>query len=80
MPVLPDNSLPRVVDVIASITEVLLSTGDIATVCDGRQAELSVWPVACSESLQDFHPPDEAEKVRELKLATLSDEQRGQLD
>lgn len=71
---LPEHGLPHLEDIIADITEVLLSTGGIARdPTDGQPSFLYFSQVL--EELRDFHPGAEAESVRQVRLPSLTDAQ-----
>ena len=66
--------LPHIEDIIANITEVLQSTGAIASdPTDGKPNYLYYAKVF--DELQDFHPGADREGVRSIKLPALNDRQ-----
>lgn len=78
MGLLADSSLPYLEDMITNLTEVLLSTGAIKK--DPVDGRANYWFYARAlEELRTFHPGDQMETVRDIKLPALSDAQWGQL-
>jgi flagellar motor protein MotB len=76
---LQGKSLPHLEDMIANLIEVLRSTGGIAAdPTDGKPNLL--YYSRTFEALQNFHPGSDAEEVREIKLAALSDDQWDDLE
>lgn len=78
MGLLPNKSLPYLEDMIANLTNVLLSTGAIKN--DPVDGQANYWFYSkVFEQLRDFHPGGNLETVRDIQLPALSDTQWSQL-
>lgn len=78
MGLLPNKSLPYLEDMIANLTGVLLTTGAIDA--DPVDGQANYWFYSkVFQQLQDFHPGESLESVRDIQLPALSDAQWGEL-
>ena len=76
---LPGKPLPHVEDVIANLIDVLQRTGAIDA--DPTQGNPNyLYYARLFEELQTFHPGDQTENVRDVKMPALNDSQWDQLE